>query len=67
MSSRQAFEQTPYEAFLSRVRAYATQRPQGRSPHLYELLKGEFIRVCPAATPAQYTRAMQLAARAAGV
>lgn len=60
-------EKTPYEAFLARMASMAVYAGERASIGLYERFKAEFMRSCPDATPDQYTHAMRMAARAAGV
>lgn len=58
----------PFERYLAGVRAIGFRRPLGTVDYTaYERMKREFIGAFPQATPAEYERAMQTIAKAAGV
>lgn len=58
----------PFERYLAGVRAIGFRRPMGVVDYkAYERMKREFVGAFPAATPAEYARAMQTIAKAAGV
>lgn len=57
----------PLEAFLARVRELGYLRDGRPNYRLYDALKADLMRDFPALHPGEYTRAVQVIARAAGV
>lgn len=57
----------PHTRFLALVRPMGAARRVDCDYRLYEVLKADFKRDFPNATPEEYTEAMQAISRAAGV